>query len=395
MQNVDVFVLGAGISGCVAATLLAKKGYKVVMASRDSGTKYHLPESWVYTPSAILHDLGIEQELLACCKKEASCSFCSADGRLNIDFNVKDLEQNITYGDVVRVDRDRFDQALLKNTIANGVQFLPLARILECVVSHQKAHVVLESAGASYNFDASYFIDASGKSAYLSQVLNLACEEKKLDHRIACFSHFEFESQTPDGFKIIAVDGGYLFCIPLANQRVSIGCVLEEAASKNLTPDDFFAYALSLSPYVTELIGTSKRVLPVIQAKNHQRRCLESAGPSYRIVGDAACFLDPFFCPGIDFAVFSAGLAVESIENNDPEFYKEMLFEWLEQAQKNVYAKIENSHWRGIMRTFADPHLPYCVPLALTQSFTQITHPNRSLVDGIQVSRGAYEMAPC
>ncbi len=392
MQKVDVFILGAGISGCIAASLLAKRGYSVVVASRDAGTKYHLPESWVYSPSSVIDDLEIGPLLLSCCKKEVNCSFCSADGRYSIAFSVNDQMQNISYGDVVQVDRNGFDQILLKNAIDNGVAFLPLARIVDCVVSEQSVQVSLEPA---QKFEASYFIDASGKTAYLSQHLKLAYEEKKLDHRAACFSHFEFESSVVDVMKIIAVDGGYLFCIPLSDHRVSIGAVLEAAIVKHLESEAFFAHAVSLSSYVNKLVNTSKRVLPVIQAKNHERRCLQSAAARYRIVGDAACFLDPFFCPGIDFALFSAELAVTSIQQNDPALYSKLLFEWLDGSHHSVYKKMENSDWRGILKLFADPHLPYTVPLALTQGFLQIVSTDVSLVDGIQASRGTYEMATC
>ena len=396
MRKVDVVVLGAGISGSVAATLLSQKGYRVAMISRDAGTKNHLPESWIYDPSNRLRALGLEERILPALKKQNCCCFCSADGSKSIEIVVADMQKKIKGGDLVQVDRNEFDQGLLSAALESGVEFFPMSPVESCKFSSSVETSCVSQGGEVQRFTSSFIIDATGKSAFLSNFLNLPTREEKLDARLAYFSHFEVQEKKIDKITIISIEGGYLFCIPISDHKLSVGCVLaEQAVGLDAVSEKVFNYAVSLSSYVTDLIAGAKRVLPIILAKNYRRICLESAGPSYRLVGDAAAFLDPFFCPGIDFAFFSAEQAVLTIENNSPLSYQTAMMKWLEASKETVYQKMEKSEWGAIMRLFADPHLPFSVPLMLTQAFTRVVGRQVSLSAGVQAARRAYEISSC
>ncbi len=395
MRKVDVLVLGAGISGCIAALLLARKGYKVEIISRDIGTIYHLPESWVYDLPEEIVDL--EDKLLSGVKKQSNCTFCSSDNQHCIEIVVKGKKDSIQKGDLVWVDRNHFDQILLQAALEQGVQLHPLSSIVDCQISPTEVNLHVESQGKLDEFVGSYIIDATGKSAFLSQHLGLPVKERKLDSRIAYFSHFDLDlSDELKEIKIVHTEGGYLFCFPLSGRRVSIGCVLAESVPYlQGSLEEVFSSAISSSSYLTDLVSRSKRVFPIIPAKNTQRICLKPSGSRYRLIGDAAAFLDPFFCPGIDFAFFSAKKAVESIEKDSDATYEADVIDWLGRSILSVYNKIERSDWHEIVRLFADPHLPFVVPLMLTQSFGQLIKKDHSLKEGVELARSAYEMASC
>ncbi len=386
MREIDVIVLGAGISGCVAGALLAKRGYRTLILSRDGGTAHHLPESWIYRSLPSIVELGLEEKILPALKKESQAVFCSADHQKSIEFLVRDTEE-IREGDVVWVDRNRFDRILLDAALEQGAIFHPLSRVTDCQISEDAVTLQVEDR----EFRAFCLFDATGKSSFLSNHLKLSVVERKLDARAAYFSHFELDDGIPSAMRIVAIQGGYLFCIPVSEHRLSIGCVIgEQWIQSASSPDEIFAAATASSSYVSDLIGKSKRVLPVIPAKNYQRICLKPAGSRYRLIGDAAAFLDPFFCPGIEFAFFSAQEAVDTLEPDAPQAYEEAVAKWLEGSTSSIYEKIEKSEWNGILRLFADPHLPWVVPLMLTQSFCR---KSPIFEEGIQSARRAYEVA--
>lgn len=394
MQEVDVIVLGAGISGAVASALLSRKGYRVVLISKDAGTSHHLPESWIYRSSPLFSHLDIEEKLKTALKKQSRCFFSSADGRYSLELSLKDAQETIENGDLVSVNRNQFDRVLLEGALKAGVEMISRSRIVDCQISSPKAIVSCENEERSFDFTAPLLIDATGKTAFLSTHLDLPIEEVKLDSRICCFTHFEGFSEQIDQMEIVAIKGGYLFCIPIGSQRISLGCVRsEEWMDSNGSLEDFFISSISLSPRMSKLVAGAKKMLPTILAKNHQKICLEPANSNYRLVGDAAAFVDPFFAPGIDFAFFSAEQAVLSIEYSSALNYKEALMNWLKGARGCVYDQIEQMEWNGIMRLFADPHLPFLVPLLLTQAFGQTNASRPSLKEGIQTARDAYAMA--
>ena len=396
MRKVDVVVLGSGISGSVAAMLLAQKGYRVAMISRDGGTKNHLPESWFYHPFNKVHDLGLEDKILPALTKQTSCCFRSADGSISIEIAIADAQKTIRNGDLVQVDRNVFDRVLLNAALEAGVEFFPMSLIKSVQLSSLVETICVFQKGESQQFLSSFIIDATGKSAFLSNHLNLPVSEEKLDARLAYFTHFELLEHKIEKITIISVEGGYLFCVPISHQRISVGCVLaEQAIDKSVVAEEVFAHAVSLSSYVTDLITGAKRVLPIIPAKNHRKICLDPAGLRYRLVGDAAAFLDPFFCPGIDFAFFSAEQAVLTIENEAPLNYRMAIMKWLEESKGAIYQKIEKSSWESIMRLFADPHLPFSIPLMWTQAFTRAVGQQVSLNAGMQAARRSYEISLC
>ncbi len=394
MREVDVVVLGAGIGGSVAAGLMSREGYRVAIISQDAGTKNHLPESWDYKPLHRITNLGSGEKILSTLKKQSHCCFCSADGRRSVEMTVTDVQNKIEIGDLVQVDRNQFDRVLLESALEAGAKFFPMSTLERCEISSSGVATCISKGGELHEFTSSFIIDATGKRAFLSNHLKLPTREETLDTRVACFSHFETPASKVDGIRIVAIEGGYLFCIPISDQKLSVGCVLaERLVDLSASPEKIFGFAISLSPYVTELLAGAKRVLPVIPAKNTQKICLEPAGPRYRLVGDAAAFLDPFFCPGIDFALFSAEQAALTIEEDSALGYQRAIMDWLEESKRSVYQKMENSEWGAIMRLFADPHLPFTLPLMLTQAFTQIVGAEIPLNVGIKAARRAYDLS--
>lgn len=89
------------------------------------------------------------------------------------------------------------------------------------------------------------------------------------------------------------------------------------AAASNL---DFFTDSLKLTPMLLELIGTGKRVTEMRSASDYSYHSSSYSFPFARVVGDAGCFIDPFFSSGVHLAMtsgLSAGTTIAASIRGD------------------------------------------------------------------------------
>jgi len=89
------------------------------------------------------------------------------------------------------------------------------------------------------------------------------------------------------------------------------------AAASNL---DFFTDSLKLTPSLLELIGTGKRATEVKSASDFSYHSSSYSFPFARVVGDAGCFIDPFFSSGVHLAMtggLSAGTTIAASIRGD------------------------------------------------------------------------------
>jgi flavin-dependent dehydrogenase len=71
---------------------------------------------------------------------------------------------------------------------------------------------------------------------------------------------------------------------------------------------EFYMAALKLAPNITELLGNGQVVTNIRSASDYSYNSSTYAIPYARVVGDAGCFIDPFFSSGVHLA-FSGALS--------------------------------------------------------------------------------------
>lgn len=117
-------------------------------------------------------------------------------------------------------------------------------------------------------------------------------------------------------------ESGWAWFIPLHNGTTSIGVVMnQEAATAQrkaaATKDgaqslaDFYHFALSLTPNLCKILGDGKLVTDIKSASDYSYNSAAYAIPYARMVGDAGCFIDPFFSSGVHLAL-TGGLSAAS-----------------------------------------------------------------------------------
>jgi flavin-dependent dehydrogenase len=176
---------------------------------------------------------------------------------------------------------------------------------------------------------ARYVIDATGQDALLAH------REKSM-RRIedfglaAVFRHFEALSdevwnelavEGKGNIRILIIEEGWVWVIPLAGQRVSVGVVSRKRGISN----ELFEETYTASPMLQRLTkGCPKSDLRII--RNFSYRNVKTRGSRWACLGDAALFLDPVFSSGVSLAMlggekFADVLAVALREGreDDPE----------------------------------------------------------------------------
>ena len=115
-------------------------------------------------------------------------------------------------------------------------------------------------------------------------------------------------------FEAIADGRGWIWAIPLHNETLSVGIVMnqdflvEMKKKFRLSSQELYEKMVNSSTLATDLLPNAELVSGIRSASDWSYNASNYAGPNWRIVGDAGCFIDPFFSSGIHLAL-TAGLS--------------------------------------------------------------------------------------
>jgi flavine halogenase len=84
------------------------------------------------------------------------------------------------------------------------------------------------------------------------------------------------------------------------NQKMSTE---KKAVSNCADSKEFYLESLKLAPNLLELIGKGELVSNIKSASDYSYSATSYAFPYARIVGDAGCFIDPYFSSGVHLAL--------------------------------------------------------------------------------------------
>lgn len=113
---------------------------------------------------------------------------------------------------------------------------------------------------------------------------------------------------------------GWVWSIPLHDGTRSVGVVMNQEKSiarkkESGSPStkDFYLDALNMTPGVLKLLSNAKLVSDVKAASDFSYSASSYASPYLRVIGDAGCFIDPFFSSGVHLALASGLSAAVTI----------------------------------------------------------------------------------
>ncbi|PFH53774.1 hypothetical protein AMATHDRAFT_1004 [Amanita thiersii Skay4041] len=373
-KHTQILIIGGGPAGSYAAAALAREGLNVTLFEASKFPRYHVGESLIPSIRHYLRFIGAEEKLVKhgfIRKPGSAIKFNQYKREGYTDFVA--LGHNNNAWNVVRSE---FDQMLLNHARSCGANVYERTKVGSIAfsavdptkpVSVSWTHTppptppsppssplhspiksctrlgddtILPVTGIT-TFD--YLIDATGRRGIMStQYLKNRYFNVSLKN-IAVWGYWTdvglygvgTSREGAPWFEALTDESGWAWCIPLHDGTTSIGVVMNQEiynSSQNplhvppfmsLSISDFsdstmasrYLSHLAFAPGLVRLVNPHGRLISgsVRSASDFSYSAPSYAGSNYRIIGDAAAFIDPFFSSGIHLALTSALSAASSV----------------------------------------------------------------------------------
>ncbi len=313
----DVIVIGGGPAGSTTATLLAKKGFSVLLLERERFPRFQIGESLLPFNNDVFQRLGILEQLeKGDFVPKYGAEFVTGDGGLGYTFR---FDQNLPapHDRAFQVTRAKFDELLMKTANEAGVEVRQETNVVNADLADPSKAIVTTAAGDT--LEARLLVDASGHNAFLGQRLGGRTQIERLKS-VATFAHYRDVPRPPgrEGGNIVVVvlRDAWFWMIPITQEVMSVGLVAtsEHVKSCGLRPEELLERTIAQTPYVANRMKDAERVGEVRTRKDFSYAMERIVAANFVCVGDAAGFLDPIFSTGVYMAMKSAVIVADGIE---------------------------------------------------------------------------------
>ena len=357
----DVIVIGGGPAGSAAATMLARKGWQVIVLEREQFPRDHVGESLLPASIPVLEELGAlptVENAGFLPKYGATMVWGSGDAPWSWYFK----ETSQRYPHSYQVWRPEFDKILLDNAKEQGVTVLEGHQVTEVIFDGDEAIGVefTNSNGVPGEAQCRFVVDASGQSTLLARHL----ETKKWDpffQNLAVYAYFTGAKPLPEpdqnNIFIESYRYGWLWSIPLHTGRTSVGVVVDSKIGQEGIQQNgakaFLEAQLAQSNHTKAMLADAQMDSEPNVVMDWSYTAEKLFGPGYIIAGDAACFVDPLFSSGVHLALMSGVLAAAYVTTALKE---PTMAEAAGEVYQELYLK-EYNQFREMARLFYSSNL--------------------------------------
>lgn len=314
----DVVVIGAGPSGSLAAAILQKKGWNVLMLEKQRFPRFVIGESLLPRCMKCLEEADLIDVVTELGFQTKIGARFYKDGEI-CDFDFKDKFTE-GWGWTWQVPRAEFDHAIAEHVASRGVELHYEATVTDIQFSEKQQKVsYTDKDGNSHSVDCKYVIDGSGYGRVIPNLLGLN-KPSDFPPRMAAFAHIKFEAKTENDKRIDIVvlnQKLWAWVIPFSDGRASLGFVGDISAFdhlKDMSDDEAFRTLISQSPYVDSRIGELEYVFQPKKISAYAVGVSQLYGQGYVLTGNSTEFLDPVFSSGVTFAMESGVQAAKLVD---------------------------------------------------------------------------------
>lgn len=317
--TVDVLVIGAGPSGCVAAAYLQNNGVHVKVVEKSKFPRFVIGESLLPRCMDHFEETGLLDALMAQnFEIKPGARFLKDDIVCVFDFSKK-FTPGWDY--TWQVPRADFDHTLAKEVENKGVEILFEHEVTGVQFSENGHSVttIKDKEGNESRIKAKFIIDSSGYGRVLPRLLDLEAPTV-MPKNSAIFTHIK-ETNRPEGkegtfitFDVVT-DTTWLWVIPFSNGITSIGFVgpTEVIESYKGNSTEKLREMLKLSDYYYDRISQYDFLFEPRIIKDYSKAVKQIYGKGFALTGNSAEFLDPVFSSGVTFATESGLLSAKLI----------------------------------------------------------------------------------
>ncbi|KAJ8495367.1 hypothetical protein ONZ45_g12901 [Pleurotus djamor] len=326
-KRTTVLVIGGGPAGSYASTLLAREGLDVVLLEALKHPREHVGESMLPSMRHYLRFIDLETEYDKrgfLHKPGAIFKFIHGANECYSDFDLLGPDKRTWH-----VYRAEADQLMLQHAARQGVKTFEEVRVQTITFQGDDqassrpisaSYTTKQGVSGTISFD--WLIDASGRQGLLStKYLKNRIYREGL-RNIAAYGYWKnvptFEAggprQNATWIECLTDKRGWAWFIPLHNGMTSIGIVMHQDTSiqkKATGPsglEDHYLEQIKLAPGVIGRIGEKGTYIPgsVRSTADFSYHATTYSGDHFRIIGDAAAFVDPLFSSGVHIGMTGA-----------------------------------------------------------------------------------------
>ncbi|MEG4167523.1 MULTISPECIES: FAD-dependent oxidoreductase [unclassified Microcoleus] len=335
-QQCDVVIIGGGPAGSTAATILARKGYKVVLLEKEKFPRDRVGESMLPFCYELFRELGVLVQMEKRFARKPGVRFISSDGSAStywcFDRVIKD-ESYLSF----QVNRSEFDTILLENSRKHGAEVREETRVDVCSLDVEGSADKVEVQAISRNgerlfLQTRFIIDASGRCSFIASSKGWRKEHKGFA-RTALWTHWKgiksLKGGLEEGSSIILYLGGekkgWAWVFPLGVDWVTVGVVMDTAYLNQKRQElqgssvrdwcsELYQQELNYSEFIKELLQGATISMPVQVEGDYSYYSENKFSTKYAMVGDANRFLDPIFSSGVFLSMKSSFLVANAVD---------------------------------------------------------------------------------
>ena len=314
----DVIVIGGGPAGSTAATLLAHRGFSVLLLEREKFPRFQIGESLLPYNNDLFDRLGVTDQLKhGDFFPKYGASFVTGDGKISYTFR---FDRNLPeqYHRSFQVKRAEFDELLLRNAASAGVEVREETTVTSVDLSDPLRAMVEIASGERH--EARFVLDASGHGAVLGNRVGEKADIASLK-KVAFFAHYRGvprpEGRDAGNTVIVVLQNAWFWMIPVNHELMSVGLVVDRdhVLRCGLEPEELLNQTIAATPWIAERMRNAERTTQIYARRDFSYRMKQIVGENYALVGDAAGFIDPIFSTGVFIAMKSADVAASAVES--------------------------------------------------------------------------------